>query len=383
MKSFFTFILACFFLTAYSQEVDKPKDWSLNGYTKYLHSVFYQRAADEYFTDQLIHNRIKFKWFVNEKWSLRAELRSRIFFGDVVQANPIYADFVEQGNNDYLDLSVHLINDEKLVFNTTVDRLYFEYFKDKTEIRIGRQRINWGINTIWNPNDIFNAYAFTDFDYEERPGSDAIRIKQYLGFASSIEFAVKAFRKKEDAVAAALYTWNKSNYDFQLLAGIFQEHYVLGGGWAGSLKNTGFKGELSWFVPWAGGRQSVSATTALEHSLKSGLILSFGYLYNSNGQNSGSITEVFSSQLSAKNLYAYKHSLLLSLGVPLNPLLNGGLNFIYSPGKSNALFVNPTISYGLGKNWDLTLVAQIGMNQENQKYVSPLSAGFVRIKNSF
>ena len=48
-------------------------------------------------------------------------------------------------------------------------------------LRIGRQRINWGVNLAWNPNDLFNAYSLIDFDYQERPGSDAIRFQYYMG----------------------------------------------------------------------------------------------------------------------------------------------------------------------------------------------------------
>lgn len=32
----------------------------------------------------------------------------------------------------------------------------------------------------WNPNDWFNTYNYFDFDYEERPGTDAIRVRVYF-----------------------------------------------------------------------------------------------------------------------------------------------------------------------------------------------------------
>ena len=38
------------------------------------------------------------------------------------------------------------------------------------------------MNLVWNPNDLFNAFSFVDFDYEERPGSDALRIQKYTGY---------------------------------------------------------------------------------------------------------------------------------------------------------------------------------------------------------
>ena len=84
------------------------------------------------------------------------------------------------------------------VFHIMLDRLYAEYTYKNFEAKVGRQRINWGINMAFNPNDIFNAFSYFDFDYEERPGSDAILLKYYTGIASSIEVAGKMADSLED-----------------------------------------------------------------------------------------------------------------------------------------------------------------------------------------
>ena len=65
------------------------------------------------------------------------------------------------------------------------------------------------MNLAWNPNDIFNTYNLLDFDYEERPGSDAIRIQYYLGDFSKIEVAAKKGSSKDDHIVAAMYKFNK------------------------------------------------------------------------------------------------------------------------------------------------------------------------------
>ena len=67
-----------------------------------------------------------------------------------------------------------------------------------------RQRINWGQTLVWNPNDIFNAYSYFDFDYIERPGSDAIRLQYYPDYSSAIEMAVKA--DYENKIQQPLFT---------------------------------------------------------------------------------------------------------------------------------------------------------------------------------
>ncbi|MCB0557706.1 MAG: hypothetical protein KDD09_02100, partial [Phaeodactylibacter sp.] len=149
--------------------------------------------------DNLIHNRLNFRWMINDELKLRTDLRTRVFYGDLVRANPNYGDAIDNVNNDYFDLSLVLLDENAWVVQSMIDRLYLEYFKGNWEVRLGRQRINWGISTVWNPNDIFNAFSFTDFDYEERPGSDALRVKYYTGFASSVELAVRMFDHFDEA----------------------------------------------------------------------------------------------------------------------------------------------------------------------------------------
>jgi hypothetical protein len=68
---------------------------------------------------------------------------------------------------------------------------YLDYTAGKWQFRVGRQRINWGVNLVWNPNDVFNSFSYFDFDYEERPGSDAVRVQYYTGTTSSASWFTK------------------------------------------------------------------------------------------------------------------------------------------------------------------------------------------------
>ena len=321
--------------------------------------------------------------FPTKTFTFHADLRSRIFFGDIVRSNPDYADLVNDANNDVLDLSVVLLDRNNFVIHSMLDRFYMEYVKNNWEIRLGRQRVNWGINTVWNPNDIFNAFAFTDFDYEERPGSDALRVKYYTGFASSIEIAVKAFDDFDEAVIAGLWKFNKWNYDFQVLTGLVGRDLALGGGWAGNIKNASFKGEFTYFLPLEEeGEEAFAMTLGYDYSFSNSLYLSTGYLYNSLGTNTGSIGNLFSFQLSAKNLYPYKHATFLQLGYPISPLISSGVAIIYSPVEAHALFFNPTLTYSITENWDMDFVGQLVFNDDGG-YTSPIQALFFRLKYSY
>lgn len=370
-----------------------PSKFELGGYLKNLQTLLFFNDAypqlpsgnsiDTFLQDNLVHHRLNLKWFPHEKLTVRAELRTRLFFGDLVRGNPQYAQAVDDVNNDYADLSAVLLNRNGFVLHTMLDRFYAAYTSGAWEISLGRQRINWGIGTVWNPNDIFNAFSFTDFDYEERPGSDAIRIKYYTGFASSVEIAANAFDQWREAVAAGLWKFNYQQYDVQLLAGIAEGEGVLGVGWAGNLKSAGFKGEASWFFPLEGAtRQSLNATFGVDYSFATGVFLQTGYLYNSNGSTDAG--NIFGFTLSARNLYPYRHALFSSVAYPFNPLLQGSLAIIYSPVESHALFVNPLLSYSISENWGLDFVGQVAFNRTvGTRFSAPIQAVFLRMKWSY
>jgi len=385
MRGYILFLLITTSLAVFGQShSEKEKNWTLNGYVKQLQSVVFIKQVDDYLLDQLIHNRLRYTKKFSRTFNLRLELRNRIFYGDQIKLNPGYAEGIESANNDWLDLSVHLVDKNNWLLNSTLDRAFVEYEKGSWEIRVGRQRINWGINTIWNPNDIFNAYSFVDFDYEERPGSDAIKIRRYLGFASSIELAYRVADLWGEAVLASRWKTNLKGYDFQVIAGWAENYWTIGGGWAGNLKNAGFKGELSYFI---GNNNeldnSFTFTTSIDYSFRNSLYMMLGYLYNSNGLGAADVSQLFAFELNARNLYPYKHSMVLTASYPVTPLVNAGLSLLYSPVKAQALFLNPTFGVSIAQNWDLDMVGQIAFNKDGDKYVAPVQAFFLRTKFSF
>jgi hypothetical protein len=377
-----------------AQEMTKERKWELNGYVKNLQTLLFFNDAypdlqslqlvDTFLQDNLLHNRLNFKWYPNKHWTFYAEARNRIFFGDLVKATPDYGAQIDDANNDYFDLSAVLLDNNGWVAHSMLDRLFLEYIAGNWEVRLGRQRVNWGISNVWNPNDVFNAFSFTDFDYEERPGSDALRVKYYTGFASSLEVVVQAFDHWDEGTIAGLWRFNKWQYDFQLLGGYSEGFLTLGGGWAGNLGNAGFKGEFNYFSALEENRENAfAATIGLDYSFPNSIYTNLGVLYNSLGSSNAPIGGLFNFELSARNLYPYKWAMFAQTSYSITPLLNGGLAVIYSPVKVHPLFFNPTLTYSIKENWDLDMVGQLVFNRAEGYYTSPIQAAFLRMKFSF
>ncbi len=332
----------------------------LHGYIKDMQSVSFIDNAKSLVTSNFIHNRINLKWNIADNLYLRAEARNRLYYGEQVKTTYMFGKYIDTDNGQF-DLSYNLVDDTSIVLNTMLDRALLNWSTNKWDVTIGRQRINWGVNLVWNPNDIFNAFNYFDFDYEERPGTDAVRIQYNTGSVSSIELAYKISDKENEQAGALMYKTNFRKYDLQYFAGIYFKDIVLGTGCAGNIKNTGFKGEASYFHPYKNLKNTIgvlSASVSLDRSFKNDYFTSVSYLFNSEGKGlQYGINELTGTALSAKKLMPFKHSFFAQVSKNFSPLVNGSLAFIFSPSK-NTLIMMPTLAVSVSEDWDIALIGQ-------------------------
>ena len=395
--------------------------WAFKGYLKNMSTFsWFPAFEDTLWYDNLTHNRLNLAWYPNNDFTVIVEMRNRLFLGSSVTADLYpgydYAKLIDS-NNDYFDLS-YTVSNENAVLNLMFDRLYVQWVKNDWEIKLGRQRINWGVNLAWNPNDWFNAYSFFDFDYEERPGSDALRVTYYTGVASSVEVAAKIADSPDDFVAAGMYKINKYNYDIQFLGGLAQGDISLGTGWAGNLGLASLKGELTYFIPVIdteansnylkkilppleyiydaeGNRIKLSdkygslflAAISVDYSFKNSLYLNGSVMYNSNGDYD---TNLFISAIgqqsvtfTVRDLSPYPWSTFVQASYQFTPLLFGGGAIMFYPGSNN-FFVNPMLTYSIVQNLDIDAVGQFFYGtKQNGSYDAISKSVFVRVKWSF
>ncbi len=212
---------------------DSTRAVSAGGYTSWLHSAMFESPDGEWMNTAMLHNRINLKAYAGQKVTFGLEIRNRFITGDMVRLDPLYSSSLAS-DAGWADLSWNIMNERSFLLNTTVDRAWVDFTSGRLQIRAGRQRINWSQSLVWNPNDIFNTYSFFDFDYIERPGSDAIRVIYSASPSSAAEMAVKL--NSEGKVTAAACTGSAiHNIDLQILAGETDENTLVGGfGWSGA-----------------------------------------------------------------------------------------------------------------------------------------------------
>ena len=378
------FILSFIFTTGQtilSQE--KPKFLTVSGYLSAMQTVIFDSLSGPFLNETLIHNRVNLKGYVNENITFAVEFRNRLFTGNNVQPGVSWSGEIGH-DNGLSDLSWNIINEQSVILNTTIDRLYADLNYGKFQARIGRQRINWGQTLVWNPNDIFNTYSFFDFDYVERPGSDAVRIQLYPNSSSAFEVAVKV-DYKDHITAATLYRFNKWGYDIQFIAGYFKsEDIILGTGWSGAIGSVSFRGEASWFQPAKDFSDSDATgilTVGFDRSFKNNSMAQAQVMYCNNPVKVNNFGSLYPVDMSTKDLAFSRFSVFGQFSYPVTPLLNIDVSAMWFP-DLKGYFAGPSLMYSLTENIDLSIFWQHFVSSASSDKMR-INLGFLRVKFSF
>lgn len=356
-----------------------------SGYIKELGLLQIDNPFQTFHYDNQVYNRINLQWKPNSSFQVNGAMRNRLFNGYTVQHTPGYAKIISQ-DLGLADLSWNWIDTKQTILNTSIDRLYATWYSGNWEVDVGRQRINWGKTYVWNPNDLFNTYSYLDFDYEEKPGSDAIRIQYFSGFASGYEFAFKPDRHSiRQSVGAFLMRFHKGLYDFQALAGYYHDQMVVGGGWAGSIGQAGFKGEFSIYHPLYSNPSKniyMLLSTSGDYAFSNGLYISGEFLYNGNTPSRLNPQSLFGETLQANNLFITRTAGFAQATWQVTPLINAGAAIIEGLSNRLTIFV-PQVTYSVSENIDFLLLAQILRNKPLEYLYPTPNLFYARLKWSF
>ncbi len=339
-------------------------------------------------SDNFFHNRLNFTWYINDNWTFKTSMRNRFFWGELVESQPeLYRSLSDDPG--VMDLSFTWLEGSKSIGHTIFDRLNFAYQDDKWEVIIGRERINWGMTLIWNPNDIFNTYSFFDFDYEERPGTDAVTVNYFTSATDQFGLTYAPGKKFNESTIAARYRWNTGVYDLQAFTGYQRQFFVLGAGWAGDIKGAGFRGEGTYFIPEGNsmGESQFVGTLDADYSFpnKIALYLQMSYLFNSLGINasSGDYAAWFLDRnLSVQTLSPAMHNVFFNIRGQITPVVNLTLSSMVNP-ADGSWFVGPALDISVFQNFDVLLNAQLFRGDPMTLFGDGGSLVFGRLKYSF
>jgi len=363
---------------------NKPFEVDIGGYVKELGQISTDNDFNTVRYDNILHHRIESDWTLSEHFEFRADLRTRLLNGYTVNNTPGLDQFYEQDPN-YFDLSWVWFHTDHSLMHSTIDRIHASYINGPWSIQAGRQRVNWSRTMTWSPNDLFNNYAFLDFDYEERPGVDALTAQYSWSYASSAEAGIRLGDSWQESVVAGMVRLSWKSYDIQFIGGHYLNNLTVGTGWAGYLGDAGFKGEISYFHPendFFEKTGHITATTGLDYMLSSGWYLQGELLYNGGYNQQGNPLNTLEQPPSADNLFIAKSGFLLNGSYQIHPLVNGNISFMGSFDRSIFIAI-PQITFSVTENVDLLLLSQLLKGAVFRQAVETPNLFFFRLKWSY
>ena len=358
--------VAPFFQTADAQQ----SSTELGGYVKYLLSSTFD-SPNGTVTDNLLHARLNTKWYPYEGLSGVMELRFRGYYGGTVENTPQFAEQIK--NRDGLSgTDATLWRAKKSLGYGEIDRMYVNWAPNNFQATIGRQRIAWGTNLVWNVIDIFNPLSILDFDYTERPAVDAIHLQYYTSPVTKLAVAYKPRTTYSESITGFLWTLNRWDYDFHIIGG---ERYGMnfgGLGWAGDVAGGGFRGEtLVSDIPelatgGATGSLMVSTSLSGDYTFRNSFYIHTELLYNSAGVTS----DAARFRLRAQKLWLLspgRWSLFQELSYDLTPLVRGSCFAIVNPNDRSVALV-PSVTWSVVTDVDVSILGLIFSGRTGSEY---------------
>lgn len=382
-------------------------DWEYGGYLKNMATYIdgnYEGLTSEIGKFQnVFQGRLKLAWYPLYEVNFSAQSRHVFTYQKMLYLTQGFFSQLSHSSY-YFDLKWDAIEKNNYAFFSELDRLNLMWTYRDLELTIGRQRIAWGTCLVWNPTDLFNAANILDFDYPERPGTDAVKVQYYIDEVSAIEFAVSPGKNAADVIYAGRYKTNFRNYDFSILAGWQLSTLRLGGSWAGDIFTGGFRGEFVYSKPDIETMLPVDPllapyilpgnlptlildkpywTVALsyDYTFENSLYLHLEWLYNQLGasKDSGSrrITTLYSGELSPS-----RHSLFFEAAYNITPLLRGDIFFIVNP-TDKSWIAAPSLTYSLATNLEIYLLAFPSKGKTGSEFGGFPAQYFMRAQFSF
>lgn len=320
---------------------------------------------DEPMSQAYLHQRTNLKWrSADRAWTVRLEARTRVFFGSQVEQTAgffegLSADAgVWDGSWNWWEAA-----DERGVGNTLIDRALVSYRRNRLRVDLGRQRINWGRHAVWNPNDVFNAYNFFDFDYAERPGTDALRVRWSVGEngMNEVDVAARPGTPERAPLVAGLFRWNVRGVDGQILSAYLEDTYAVGGAFSAGWGPLSLKAEATHFGAAAAWGDSAiwSGTVGLDATWGKGAFAQLAVLRTPGLGGSALLGLSAGGQTTQQpwSLLPFTRTYMTQLTLPVTERLRMGGALLWAP-NDDVLIAMPSVVFDAARNLTASLIVQ-------------------------
>ena len=253
-------------------------------------------------------------------------------------------------------------------FVAEVDLASVLYRADITTWSVGRQSLDWGTGRLWQPMNVFGAFAATDLDTDYKAGIDSALMNYYPTAFSSLTVAA-VFSPDELATQnenyAAFYRQQVGNSsELSLLLAQVLEDNFLGAALEGDFSGIGWRVEAVQMNVKSSDENELNWIAGMDYQFNASTIATLEIFHNASGVTSES--DIASQLIEPRVTYGLQQHLSERLfGVALqheiNPLLNASYSLLASSlediaGENKHSFLHQlSFLYSVDDNADLML----------------------------
>ena len=293
-------------------------------------------------------NRLRTQWDAKllKIFSAQVIWDNELIFGNYIDSE-IFAARQALRDQPYGDLEYEFYQRNNVFYGQNLYRAFGEVNLGILDVRVGRQKIDWGIMRLFSPGDLFHPLPIFDVEKSERVGATAAQVTLTPWDGTKLG-AVYAFDQDPDRTRiAGRLTRTMGHFDVSAFGGKFLRDHIAGMDVTGDLLKAGVRGEF-YFNDADVGDNFIQAAAGVDYGFANTLYLAAEYFYNGQGTNNP-LTAPLSLPSAAQIRSVHKNFVGFQMKYELTPLWTvSAMDIIDMNGGST--FLNPETKYSL-KEW--------------------------------
>ena len=216
-----------------------------------------------------------------------------------------------------------------------LDRAYYRHRFGETTLSLGRQPLDWGSGRLWQPMNLFGAFAPTDLDTDYKPGIDAALLDWYPSPFSALTAALVLSPNDDAATEPSLALHYRRQVgeesELSMVAGRINGDEVAGGAFESAWGGMGWRLEGVYRQRDDSGDGGLFWIAGLDNQFDDGTLLTAEWHHHDDGADDTS--SLARSQSDPLAVYGLRQQLSrrvlgLSLNRDLTPLLNANYTLL-------------------------------------------------------
>jgi hypothetical protein len=362
---------------------DEPS-WSASGYLKNL----WQYSASSIDRRPFFLNIARERLSLDAAWSAlkaHAEYDHEQIAGSYLRTGE-YRLFGLAEPPRFLDTDLAISTADTVVWRQRLHRWWASVETADIVVRAGRQRVSWGTGKFFSPTDVLNPYSPFSPEKDERPGTDALYLRQSLGDLSQAELAWAPEDRWTGHSLLGRMRTNWGSVDLALMGGKTApstSSWILGGDAAGSLGGGTVRGEWSYSDPGMG-RPYWKLCVGWDYSFGSDarlaglkdLSLMLEYFHDGSGTVHAFRYDSL-RVLSGRGLTLAKDYAALGISKDLHPLLKLEMTLMVNLDDASS-YAAPSLTWDAGRNLFLTAGIQRLSGARRTEFGRRANLGFLQ-----